>query len=41
MGQQVVVDNRTGASGIIGVEIAKNAAPDGYTVLVGSTTVAS
>jgi tripartite-type tricarboxylate transporter receptor subunit TctC len=34
LGQQIVIDNRTGASGMIGTELAKNAAPDGYTLLV-------
>ncbi len=40
IGQQVVMDNRAGAGGIIGMEIAKTANPDGYT-LISATTAAS
>lgn len=34
LGKQVVVDNRGGAGGVLGTEVAANSAPDGYTILV-------
>lgn len=40
MGQATVVDNRTGAGGNIGADIVAKAAPDGYTVLLTSTSLA-
>ena len=36
IGQQVVVDNRPGAGGVVGVTIAAQAGADGYTMLLGS-----
>jgi tripartite-type tricarboxylate transporter receptor subunit TctC len=36
LGQQVVVDTRGGASGLIGTELAAKAAPDGYTLVLGN-----
>src|SRR5688572_33313731 len=33
-GQNVVVDNRPGASGIIGIDITSKASPDGYTMVI-------
>jgi len=38
LGQSVVVENRPGASTMIGIEVGAKASPDGYTLVMGSTT---
>lgn len=41
LGQQVVVENRTGAGGTLGMDLAMKSAPDGYTVLITNDNAAS
>jgi len=41
LAQQIVVENKSGASGNVGFEAAARSAPDGYTVLIASDQVAS
>lgn len=41
LGQQVIVDNRGGAAGIIGAEIASKAPPDGYTLIIANVAHAA
>lgn len=40
LGQQVLVDNRTGAGGLIGADLVVQSPPDGYTVLFTTATIA-
>jgi tripartite-type tricarboxylate transporter receptor subunit TctC len=40
LGQQVIIDNRAGAGSIIGTDIVVKAPPDGYTVLITSSSIA-
>jgi tripartite-type tricarboxylate transporter receptor subunit TctC len=39
LGQSIIVDNRPGASSIIGHDVVAKAAPDGYTLLLASTSL--
>ena len=40
LGQQVIVDNRAGADGLLGIRSVKDATPDGYTLLATAGTIA-
>jgi tripartite-type tricarboxylate transporter receptor subunit TctC len=41
LGQQIVIENKSGASGVVGAEAAAKSAPDGYTILIGTDQVST
>src|SRR4051812_43411503 len=38
LGQQMIIENRAGAAGVLGADTAAKAAPDGYTLLIGQAS---
>jgi tripartite-type tricarboxylate transporter receptor subunit TctC len=40
-GQQIYIENRSGAAGVIGIEAVAKSPPDGYTILISTDVVAS
>ena len=40
MGQQIIADNRAGAGGNLGIGVAAQAVPDGYTILIATASIA-
>ena len=38
LGQQIIIENRGGAGGNIGVDVAARSEPDGYTIVMGTTS---
>ena len=41
LGEQIVVENKSGASGVVGTEAAAKSAPDGYTILIATDQVST
>src|SRR6266852_7680158 len=41
LGQQVIIDNRGGVAGVIGMRVAAKAAPDGYPIVISHTGITS
>lgn len=41
LGQSIVIENRAGASGVLGMELGKASAPDGYTLIVASSSAST
>lgn len=41
LGQSIIIENRAGASGVLGMEVGKAAAPDGYTLIVASSSAST
>lgn len=41
LGQSIIIENRAGASGVLGMELGKSAPPDGYTLVIASSSAST